>query len=462
MSFSAKRFVVERLPPRIAEALRPILDSGAPEGEGGSSGIGRMAASAFVTRITSAALAYVSQVMLARWMGGYEYGIFVVVWTLVITFGAIFCFGLEQAVVRLVREYIAAGDWGSIRGLVLSTRLVSFGGATLVAGAGVTALMLRPDLVEPDWRWPVMLAAVCLPIYSVAELQDGMGRAWSWPDLAFMPTFIWRPLVILALMGVAFFAGLPMTAVNACLAAITATWATTLVQMVVIGRRIDRVVERAPRRHHFREWARLAAPILLVDTFFVLLNGVDVLVVGHFARPEETAVYFATVKTLSLVHFVYYASKTAAAARFAALWHAEDRDGLAKFVDLVVKWTFWASFAMSMVMLAFGKPLLWLFGHEFTSGYGILFVLVVGVLARASVGPGEALLTMAGQQDASALVYGLTFLTSLLFNSLLVPIWGIWGAAAGTTLAMILESVVVHLVVRRRLGLTVFALKRGG
>lgn len=462
MSFSPKRFVEDHLPSRVARLLDPVLerlDDAVPSGTGEA---GRMAVGAFVSRIVSAALAYVSQVLLARWMGGFEYGIFVVVWTLIITFGVIFCFGLEQTIVRLVRQYTVADDPGAIRGLRRTARLVTFLGASLVGAAGCAILWARPDVVEPVWRLPVMLAALCLPIYTVAELQDGMGRAWAWPDLAFMPTFIWRPLAILVIMVTLFLAGLPMTAVNACWAAVGATWTTTCIQMYVTDRRIETVVAPAPRKYYPATWAAIAAPIFLVDTFFVLLNSVDILVVGHFARPEDVAVYYATVKTLALVHFVYYAAKTAAGARFAALWHSDDRRGLSVFVHRVVKWTFWSSAVMSCLLLLFGWPLLWLFGRDFTSGYGILFILVVGVLARASVGPGEALLTMAGQQNASARVYGLTLLTCFLLNMTMVPIWGIWGAATATALAMILESVIIHGVVRHRLGMSVFVFSREG
>ncbi len=41
----------------------------------------RDAVTAFSVRCASAALLYLSQIVLARWMGGYEYGIYVFVWT---------------------------------------------------------------------------------------------------------------------------------------------------------------------------------------------------------------------------------------------------------------------------------------------------------------------------------------------------------------------------------------------
>ncbi|MBB4294275.1 hypothetical protein GGE16_006375, partial [Rhizobium leguminosarum] len=57
----------------------------------------RMALTAFSIRILSAALAFVSQIVLARLMGEYEYGIFVFVWVLVVVFGDLSCLGYGMA-----------------------------------------------------------------------------------------------------------------------------------------------------------------------------------------------------------------------------------------------------------------------------------------------------------------------------------------------------------------------------
>ncbi len=420
----------------------------------------RMAASAFVVRVGSAALAYVSQVLLARWMGGFEYGVFVVIWTLLITLGVVFAFGLEQSVVTLLRKYAHDGDHGAARGLIDTGRLFAFLVSSLIALAGCALLWTQPGLVADYRVVPFFVAAVCLPIYTVAEIQDGIAVAHGWPDLALLPTFIARPALILALMAAAFLLGLEMSAVNACWAAVGATWSATLIQSALIGRRIAATVPPARRRFEPALWVRVSAPMFLVDSFLVLLNSVDILIVGQYVEPAQVAIYFATVKTLALVHFVYYAAKVASARRFASLWHADDRPALAAFAGEVVKWTFWASLAMSIAMLIVGRPLLSLFGPDFTQGWPILFVLVIGVIARASVGPAETLLTMTGQQSTSAAVYGATVAISLLLIIVLVPIYGIWGAAVGTTVALVAESVLLAVLVRKRLGLDVFVLAR--
>ena len=48
---------------------------------------GRMSVIAFSIRIVSAVIAFISQVLMARWMGSFEYGIFVLVWTTMIIIG---------------------------------------------------------------------------------------------------------------------------------------------------------------------------------------------------------------------------------------------------------------------------------------------------------------------------------------------------------------------------------------
>jgi len=57
------------------------------------------------------------------------------------------------------------------------------------------------------------------------------------------------------------------------------------------------------------------------------------------------------------------------------------------------------------VLLALGKPLLWLFGPQFTVGYDIMFVAAIGLVVRSAIGPVERLLNMLGHQRVCAFAY---------------------------------------------------------
>ena len=108
-----------------------------------------------------------------------------------------------------------------------------------------------------------------------------------------------------------------------------------------------------------------------------------------------------------------------------------------------------------MVILIFilGRPLLLLFGPQFGEGYPLLYILAIGLLVRASIGPAESLLTMAGQQGICSLIYTATFLVNVALNLLLIPRFGLMGAATATSTALIIETVALYTVTATRLGM---------
>ena len=68
----------------------------------------RLAGTIFVIRVVSAGLAYFSQILLARWMGGSDYGIYVYVWTWVLLLGSMMDFGIAASAQKIIPEYRAS------------------------------------------------------------------------------------------------------------------------------------------------------------------------------------------------------------------------------------------------------------------------------------------------------------------------------------------------------------------
>jgi O-antigen/teichoic acid export membrane protein len=163
------------------------------------------------------------------------------------------------------------------------------------------------------------------------------------------------------------------------------------------------------------------------------------------------------VKTLALVSFIHYAMSATTAHRFSEYHASGDKARLSAYVATAIKWTFWPSLAATLALLAVGKPLLWLFGPQFTGGYSIMFVAAIGLVGRAAIGPVERLLNMLGQQHVCALAYALAFAMNVVLCWLLVPRFGGHGAAAATSLSLIFETLLLFWITRRRLGLHVLA-----
>jgi O-antigen/teichoic acid export membrane protein len=194
---------------------------------------------------------------------------------------------------------------------------------------------------------------------------------------------------------------------------------------------------------------------LVIGFCDIILQNVDVLAVSRYMTPTDVGIYYAAAKTMSLVMFVHYAVGSAVANRFSSLQARGDRAGLEAFVRDAVNWTFWPSLAAAVVILALGQPLLWLFGPQFAVGYPVMFVLVLGFLARAAMGPSDFLLNMLGQQRACALILTATAVLDIVLNFTLVPLFGLLGAASATALSLTFASIANYVVARRRLDLNV-------
>ncbi|CAL74992.1 putative polysaccharide export protein, PST family [Bradyrhizobium sp. ORS 278] len=426
-------------------------------GSGEASLTRRLAGTIFLIRVLSAGLAYLSQILLARWMGGSDYGTYVYVWTWVLLLGSMLDFGIASSAQKIIPDYRAANQHALLRGFLSGGRwltLATSGCAALLL-AGLLALL--SPWIDDSERLPLYIGCLTLPAFVVANTQDGIARSHDWMALGLMPQFIIRQTLIIGFTAGAFVLGFDLGATAAMAASAAAVWIAMLGQMLVLNNRLDRHVESGPKQYDLRGWLAISLPILLVESFYLLLSYTDVLVLQQFRSSEEVGIYFAVVKTLALVSFIHYAMSATTAHRFAEYHALGDKARLSAYVAHAIKWTFWPSLAATLVLLALGKPLLWLFGAQFTAGYDIMFIAAVGLVVRAAIGPVERLLNMLGQQRACASAYAAAFVLNLVLCILLVPRLGGHGAAAATSLSLAFETVLLFRIVKQRLGLHVLA-----
>jgi O-antigen/teichoic acid export membrane protein len=470
----------------------------------------RLAAVIFVIRVVSAVMAYGAQILLARWMGTSDYGVYVYVWTWVLLLGSMMDFGISASAQKLIPEYRTRGEHALLRGFLSGSRWLTFAVSSVIAlllgsmmdfGISASAQKLIPEyrtrgehallrgflsgsrwltfavsslialllagLVRLLAPWidastivPLYIGCATLPAFVVANTQDGIARSHDWMRLGLMPQFIVRQTLIIGFTAGAFVLGFNLGATAAMVASFAAVWLAMLGQMIVLNRRLAGHVEPGAKAYDVRGWLAVSLPILLVEGFYLLLSYTDVLVLQQFRSSEEVGIYFAVVKTLALVSFIHYAMSATTAHRFAEYNAQGDKERLSAYVTHAIQWTFWPSLAATLMLLAFGKPLLWLFGPQFVVGYDIMFIAAIGLVVRAAIGPVERLLNMLGHQHICALAYALAFVMNLALCIALVPRWGGYGAAASTTIALAFETVLLFVIVRRRLGLHVLAFGR--
>jgi len=421
----------------------------------------KAAGTAFVIRIASAGIVFGSQVLLARWLGSSEFGSYVYVWAWLLLIGDLVHFGLPLTAQRFIPEYSEAKSLDLLRGYLRGSRLLCFGTGAATALLGAVLVYALRDALDPNLILPFYLACLALPAYVLSFMSDGVARSYNWMNLALIPAYVVRSLLLIVGVAVVRLAGVPLDADNVVAVLAVAAWLAVIAQMLQLDYRLRRAVPKGPRQYVPRLWFSVALPMVFVWGLYTLLTTTDVLVLKQFRPAAEVAHYFAAAKVLALISMVHFAVSASTAHRFTAYQVADDRKGLADFAVTTVRWVFWVSLAFTMAILSVGGPLLLLFGPDFVSGYPVMAVLAVGMLARASVGPVERLLNMLGHQRVCAFAYMGAFGVNLASCLLLAPYYGAIGAGIATSAGFVVESLLLFVVAKRSAGVHMFIWRAG-
>ncbi len=425
-------------------------------GSGLHSDAQRRAIIAFAIRVASAAIAYLSQVFLARAMGAHEFGIFAYVWVWVVILGTFANVGLNTSCMRFIPEYFERREWGLLRGFLNTGIGIALGGGILACVTGIAAILIFEDAVQSYYAIPLILAFVCLPGFTLSDIMDGMARSRGWIHLALVPAYIARPVLILAFMALSIGAGGPATATTALLSAIAATSLIALIQTLMVYRRLTDQIPESGKSYNVGTWVTVSLPLLMMDGFALIMMHADIIILNLFVGPDQLAIYYALIKTTSLISFVLFAVSASFGPMFAELQASGRNAELPGLLRTAILCTFWPTLAGAIGILVIGMPLLSLFGSEFVIGYPAMFVLVFGLLVRASTGPIEIMLTMLGHQNLVAVTLAVAMAVNIVLNLLLIPPYGLMGAAIATTLSTCALSFLQYVLARQKLGVHAF------
>lgn len=440
---------------RLIQALRAIRDS-----TGDLAVVIRGASVVMAIRVGGAALTYLSHVLIARWAGPFEFGIFAYAWVWATVLGFLAPLGLNVGAVRFIPDYLAHKRWSLVAGMIRRSRSLVSGSGLILSGLACLTVFLSKEWIDEYYIIPLYIAFACVPLFGLTDLYADMARSFEWPKLAFMPSYVLRPALLAVAVGIVFYLGEALTATTVIGMALLSCLLTFFLQCVVFDRRVAKIIPRAQPDYLTRHWLNVSFPLLLVEGFYLVLANTDIIMLGKYVAPDEVAIYYAAVKTSNLLTFIFFAVSALAAPRFSALYAQNKRQELHELFIGTVQWTFWPSLIVGFFLLAIGKPILALFGPTFVDGYIVLMVLVAAVLFQAAAGPLSFLLNMTGHQVACAWIVGASAVLNIVFNATLIPSFGLSGAAIATTSSVVLSTIGLATLVKIRLDVSTLDLLR--
>lgn len=396
-------------------------------------------------RVGALVVAFVAGVIYARTLKASGYGeyAYVVAWN---DIGLMIVgLGLPE---YLVREASKDKQPGRLRGVLhwADRRLLLAGlvGALAISCVGYVvpgAESLRPLFMLAAWA--PLLSALALARQSMLRARDAV-VASQWPSLLMAPALMLA--LLLAWLWIS--GGLtPMALLISLLVSLAAA-------LVVQELQLKRVLGNAPATAVTELSLADAFPFMLISAIWYINSRVDLLILGSLASHADVGVYAVVIRVAGLVMLTTFTVNTIIAPRIASYHHQGDHPRLQRLLTASTRRTFLLCLPLGLVLALAGGPLLDLvFGAEFARGWTPLAILVTAQIFCIMCGPTAIVLNMAGLERITTRVFAWATLLNAALNFLLIPRFGISGAAIATSISLIAWNVVLLIEVRMRLKL---------
>jgi O-antigen/teichoic acid export membrane protein len=208
-------------------------------------------------------------------------------------------------------------------------------------------------------------------------------------------------------------------------------------------------VEDANVRALASDFWRFALPQSLSGVLQVAVVWVDVVLLGALKSTHDAGTY-ATLSRYLLVGTLGLSAIALAIAPLMSSLLAEGELSRAGSVYRVVTaWIVASAFPIYFVMAVFSPVLMRLFGGSFSGGAGPLTILSIAMLANIATGPVVMILLMGGRSGLLLVDSGVAFLVNVVLNVMLIPPYGMTGAAIAWSSGILAMNALALLQVRR-------------
>ena len=399
-------------------------------------------------------LAFATQVVLARLLGKDLYGFFTLGVAVVNGVHIISRFGMENGVVRYVAHYREEGDDARVRGTIIQVLLVTLGislalSAVMFFGAGFIVDRLPKD--APFMVTVLRAFAFVLPFFVFMSMTAWATQGFKTVTYAAYVQQLIRPGLFLVFAGVCYVIGASTVGVIAAYG--VAMFLAGLAGLYYLRKLFPPLFDRGtPAVFETRALFGVSVPMSIAQGAQYLNNWSAILILGAFAAGGPAGVFNAAARTATFLTIVRFAFSGIFSPIISGLHARQDTEEMGRLYKDVSRWIFTGAFVLFLVIVVFASQIMSIFGQGFGEGATALIIVAVAQLYSSSVGPAPRMLAMTENQNLTMIATAVAAVTGVVVSLILIPQFGLLGAAIGMATAIITENTGTMSAVKWRLG----------
>ena len=372
---------------------------------------------------------YLYYVYVAKFIGLSQFGVYsfgLAVFNIVMTISLL---GLNNGVLRFVALYNGTNDAVRVKGTIFSAlKIVLLTGSLVTISLALSSEVISNEVLHNGKATVVLiLFAVSIPFFAVSSIVIASIQALQVMKYKVLVESVFKIVLMFILTAFFFLLDLRLSGV---LYAYIITGILEVILSLHFLKKLFPLFDRdINSEHETKRLLSFSLPLFFVGFFFIGITRIDTLMLGYFKSVADVGVYNAAFRTAIFLSVFLNSFNAIFAPMISDLYNRKEMKRLETLFKTITKWIFTLSIPVFLLMFSFSKEILGIFGPQFVTGSGCLRILAAGHFINVLTGSVAYMLIMSGRPNITLLNTLTAFIASVLLNYLLIPPYGIFGAA---------------------------------
>jgi O-antigen/teichoic acid export membrane protein len=415
----------------------------------------------FAGKISARGFRFLIEVLLARGFGPTGYGIYTICLTLVNIGKQGSLLGFQNVFVKFYTTYEQEDRYGAIKGTIVTTFAVTLSLSLLVA----MVLSVGGDTIatrffnDPSIGPKMAIFALVLPAYAMIAIATNYIQALRhMRAFAVLNAPLLHGLNLLAVVAVIIAGATLSTVFGALVLSGIVAAAVTLLYFLVA---IPPAVTKATTEFELKRLFGFTLPIFLAGFANLFMTQIDRLMVGYFLPSAAVGVFSMAALFSRQIIVVLGAMNSSFAPVISEAYAAGELDRLDELYEATTRYVIGATVIGALPLLVFAEDILRLINPAYSGGAQTLVILAIGYLSVATAGAAGYVLQLSDNERLVLVNHvGMVFVNVAL-NLLLIPRYGIDGAALATMTTLLVVNLLRLVEVWVLLGMYPYSRKAG-
>jgi O-antigen/teichoic acid export membrane protein len=367
-----------------------------------------------------------------------DFGTYSLALTVISITGAVATLGLNEGVPRYIAFFRGRQEEQKVHELIISAILMG-----LIAG--LFAILVSPSLFESlagegfDAQGKILsvikILVFAVPFTILLNLTVAIYRGFDRTSVNMYFYNIIRPLSLLGFASAAVFFGASLKGV---------VFADLISMVFTFGIMSVYFIKKPPVKPELklkfseptRQLIRYSFPLLITATLLNLMSWIDTIMLGYFKPAEVVGVYNAVYPIVGFLSLVIASMGYVYVPVASKLWGLNDTQPVGSIYAVMTKWSFLLTFPIFALIFVYPEFLITkLYGAEYVGGTTALRILAMGFIANSYFGFNYHTLLASGDSDFLMKCSVASAGVNAIINFMLIPEYGMVGAAIGTAIS---------------------------